>query len=108
RDARVLETEAVDGSVPVERRPLGARHPLDTLMDEVSDFFIGMGWESADGPEIEHERVNFDALNFGPDHPARQMQDTFFIEPDGEGASPERREPRTHPPPVRARTPPPA
>jgi len=101
RDARVLETEAVDVSVPVDRRPLGARHPLDTLMDEVSDFFIGMGWEIADGPEIEHEWFNFDALNFGPDHPARQMQDTFFIDPD---SAADHLVLRTHTSPVQART----
>ncbi len=80
RDERVLVTEAVDVTLPVDRRPAGARHPLETLQERVADFFIAMGWEIAEGPELEAEWFNFDALNFGPDHPARQMQDTFFVE----------------------------
>ncbi|MBK5248825.1 MAG: phenylalanine--tRNA ligase subunit alpha [Actinomycetales bacterium] len=102
RDARVLRTEAVDVTIPVDRQPLGARHPLDMLMDEIADFFVGMGWEIAEGPEIEHEWFNFDALNFGPDHPARQMQDTFFVADSGEEAS--HLVLRTHTSPVQART----
>src|SRR5699024_4895059 len=86
RDAQVLQTEAVDVTIPADRRRPGARHPMDTLMEEVSDFFTGMGWEIAEGPEVEHEWFNFDALNFGPDHPARQMQDTFYVEPGGDAA----------------------
>ncbi len=81
RDARMLETEAVDVTIPTDRFSLGARHPLSRLQDEISDFVVGMGWEIAEGPEIEHEWFNFDALNFAADHPARQMQDTFFVEP---------------------------
>ncbi|HXF02642.1 MAG TPA: phenylalanine--tRNA ligase subunit alpha, partial [Arthrobacter sp.] len=49
--------------------------------ERVSDIFVGMGWEIAEGPEVESEWFNFDALNFKPDHPAREMQDTFFVEP---------------------------
>ncbi|MCG4878232.1 phenylalanine--tRNA ligase subunit alpha, partial [Eggerthella lenta] len=59
--------------------PLGARHPLPKLMEDVEDFFISMGWQISSGPEIEAEWYNFDSLNFGPDHPARQMQDTFYV-----------------------------
>ncbi len=79
-EARVLVEEAVDVTVPVQRFPLGARHPLETLMEEVADFFTSMGWEIADGPEVEHEWFNFDSLNFDIDHPARQMQDTFYVD----------------------------
>ena len=103
RDAQVLQTEAVDVTIPADRRRPGARHPLDTLMEEVADFFTGMGWEIAEGPEVEHEWFNFDALNFGPDHPARQMQDTFFVAPGGPAASPEHLVLRTHTSPVQAR-----
>ena len=77
--AAALEREKVDVTVPTRRNPRGARHPLTVLVEEVADFFIGMGWEIAEGPEVEHEWFNFDALNFGPDHPARQMQDTFYV-----------------------------
>ena len=49
------------------------------LMEDVEDFFVGMGWQISDGPEVETEWFDFDALNFGPDHPARQMQDTFYV-----------------------------
>ena len=48
-------------------------------MEDVEDFFISMGWQISDGPEVETEWYDFDALNFGPDHPARQMQDTFYV-----------------------------
>jgi phenylalanyl-tRNA synthetase alpha chain len=67
-------------------------------MEDISDFFVAMGWEIAEGPEVEHEWFNFDALNFGPDHPARQMQDTFYVEGDGHLVL------RTHTSPVQART----
>lgn len=76
-----LEAERVDITAAASYAPLGARHPLSLLMDQVSDVFIGMGWEVADGPELENEWFNFDALNFHPDHPARAMQDTFFVSP---------------------------
>jgi phenylalanyl-tRNA synthetase alpha chain len=79
RDARVLVEEAVDVTLPVDRRPLGARHPLTTLMERVADVFLSMGYDIAEGPEAEAEWVNFDALNVPPDHPARTMQDTFFV-----------------------------
>jgi phenylalanyl-tRNA synthetase alpha chain len=79
RDARVLVEEAVDVTLPYDRAPAGARHPLTTFMERVSDVFVAMGYEVAEGPEVEAEWFNFDALNFLPDHPARQMQDTFFV-----------------------------
>ena len=78
-EARALASETVDMTLPVNRKPLGARHPLPKLMEDVEDFFISMGWQISDGPEVETEWYDFDALNFGPDHPARQMQDTFYV-----------------------------
>ncbi|MFD6835962.1 phenylalanine--tRNA ligase subunit alpha [Streptomyces diastaticus] len=108
RDERVLVEEAVDVTLPYDRVPAGARHPLTTMMERVADVFVGMGYEIAEGPEAEAEWFNFDALNFTPDHPARQMQDTFFVR--GEGQEPGSREDesgivlRTHTSPVQART----
>jgi len=84
RDRRVLIDEVADVTLPWDRYPVGARHPVMTLADRLADVFIGMGYEIAEGPEIEAEWYNFDALNFPPDHPAREMQDTFFVAgPDG-------------------------
>ncbi|WP_341741763.1 phenylalanine--tRNA ligase subunit alpha [Trueperella pyogenes] len=77
---RVLREERVDVTVPTRRSVQGARHPLPVLMEDISDLFVAMGWEVAEGPEVENEWFNFDALNFGPDHPARQMQDTFYVD----------------------------
>ena len=76
-----LAAESVDVTAAPVRSRLGARHPLSLLMDQISDIFVGMGWEIAEGPEVENEWFNFDALNFDADHPARAMQDTFFVEP---------------------------
>jgi phenylalanyl-tRNA synthetase alpha chain len=99
RDARVLVEEAVDVTLPTDRRPRGARHPLETIAERMCDVFVAMGWEVAEGPEVEAEWFNFDALNFDPDHPARQMQDTFFVEPASAGLVL-----RTHTSPVQVRT----
>lgn len=76
-----LDAETVDVTAVATRIPFGARHPLSLLQDQIADVFIGMGWEIAEGPELEHEWFNFDALNFDADHPARAMQDTFFVDP---------------------------
>jgi phenylalanyl-tRNA synthetase alpha chain len=76
-----LASEAVDVTAVATRWRAGARHPLSLLMDRIGDIFTGMGWEIAEGPELENEWFNFDAMNFDEDHPARAMQDTFFIEP---------------------------
>ncbi|MFI0220115.1 phenylalanine--tRNA ligase subunit alpha [Streptomyces lydicus] len=113
RDARVLVEEAVDVTLPYDRTPAGARHPLTTFMERVADVFVAMGYEVAEGPEVEAEWFNFDALNFVPDHPARQMQDTFFVRAGGtsrteSGGGAEGDESgvvlRTHTSPVQART----
>jgi phenylalanyl-tRNA synthetase alpha chain len=76
-----LEAEAVDVTAVPSRWTPGARHPLSLLIEQMSDIFVGMGWEVAEGPELENEWFNFDALNFDEDHPARAMQDTFFVAP---------------------------
>ena len=111
RDARVLVEETVDVTLPTERSPRGARHPLEMLQERIGDIFVAMGWEIAEGPELEAEWFNFDALNFGVDHPARQMQDTFFVETPapmgqepGAPAEPSGLVLRTHTSPVQART----
>ena len=80
-EAKLLEKEALDVTALGRISRTGARHPLSLLQEKISDVFVGMGWEIAEGPEVESEWFNFDALNFDADHPARAMQDTFFIEP---------------------------
>jgi phenylalanyl-tRNA synthetase alpha chain len=96
REQRVLIEEAVDVTLPTDRQPRGARHPLTTLMERIGDLFVGMGYEIAEGPEVELEWYNFDALNMPPDHPARSMMDTFFVDVPGLVL-------RTHTSPVQAR-----
>lgn len=81
RDARILVEEAVDVTAHTPRRRIGGRHPISVLQEQMCDIFVGMGWEIADGPELESEWYNFDSLNFKPDHSARELQDTFFVEP---------------------------
>ena len=85
RDEQVLKEEAVDVTLPSSAVPLGGRHPLTTLMERICDVFIAMGYDIAEGPEVEAEWVNFDALNVPPDHPARTMQDTFYVESPDSG-----------------------
>ncbi|RKY61614.1 MAG: phenylalanine--tRNA ligase subunit alpha, partial [Candidatus Latescibacterota bacterium] len=72
--------EALDVTLPGRRPPLGKRHPLTQIVDEIVDIFRGMGFEVVEGPEIETEYHNFDALNTPPDHPARDLHDTFYVE----------------------------
>jgi phenylalanyl-tRNA synthetase alpha chain len=104
QEQRVLAEERVDVTLPVDRRPRGARHPLTTLMERIEDLFVGMGYEVAEGPEAELEWYNFDALNIGPDHPARTMMDTFYVAAARTGAGESRLVLRTHTSPVQART----
>lgn len=80
-EERMLVEETVDVTLPVTRAPRGSRHPLTTGADMIADIFVSMGWEVAEGPVVEAEWLNFDALNLGPDHPARTLQDTFWVEP---------------------------
>jgi len=98
RDERVLVEQTVDMTLPVDRRRRGARHPLTMIADRMVDVFIAMGYEVAEGPEVEAEWFNFDALNIGPDHPTRSLMDTFFVDPPESGLVL-----RTHTSPVQAR-----
>lgn len=98
-EERMLVEETVDVTLPWDRAPRGARHPITMMSDLVSDVFVAMGWEVAEGPLVEAEWLNFDALNLGPDHPARTMQDTFWTEPAANHVVL-----RTHTSPVQART----
>ncbi|MDR1767286.1 MAG: phenylalanine--tRNA ligase subunit alpha [Propionibacteriaceae bacterium] len=79
--ARRLDAERVDVTLPVSFAPPGAPHPISALIDLVSEVFVSMGWEIAEGPELEAEWLNFDALNITQDHPARATTDTLFVEP---------------------------
>jgi phenylalanyl-tRNA synthetase alpha chain len=99
RDARLLLEETVDVTKVPGRRPSGARHPVELVSERIADIFVGLGWEIAEGPEVESEWFNFDALNLGSDHPARQMQDTFFVDPPEGGLVL-----RTHTSPVQVRS----
>jgi phenylalanyl-tRNA synthetase alpha chain len=98
-EERMLVEETVDVTLPWDRSPRGARHPITMMSELISDVFLAMGWEVAEGPLIEAEWLNFDALNLGPDHPARTMQDTFWTEPAENHVVL-----RTHTSPVQART----
>jgi len=106
RDARVLAEETVDVTLPYDRRPAGARHPISTVMAQIEDVFVAMGWEVAQGPELEAEWFNFDALNFPKDHPARAMQDSFYVADCRSAASGQETGLvlRTHTSPVQVRT----
>ncbi len=77
-----LEAETLDVTMPGVYRPLGRVHPLNSTIDRVLDIFVGLGYTVAQGPEMETDYYNFEALNTPPDHPARDMQDTFYL-PDG-------------------------
>jgi phenylalanyl-tRNA synthetase alpha chain len=98
RDSRTLREEAVDVTLPWDRVPVGARHPITALCERIADVFVAMGYEVAEGPELEAEWFNFDALNFPKDHPARTMQDSFYVAPEGSGMVL-----RTHTSPVQIR-----
>ena len=76
---RKLKAERIDVTLPGKAPKLGKLHPMDAVMREVEDIFIGMGFDIAEGPEVEYDYYNFEALNLPPDHPARDMQDTFYI-----------------------------
>jgi phenylalanyl-tRNA synthetase alpha chain len=91
-----LSSEAVDVTLPGVPYPKGSLHPSMRVIDEVVDFFVGLGYRVAEGPEVETDYYNFTALNIPPAHPARGMQDTFFLD---EGLVL-----RTHTSPVQIRT----
>ena len=80
-DQKPASIEKIDLSIPGRRRYIGRKHPIIQTLDEIKKIFVGIGFGVADGPEIEDDYHNFGALNFPPEHPARDMQDTFFVKP---------------------------
>lgn len=80
--AKRLEAERIDITLPGRAWPAGTRHPLTQIIDEIKQFFIGMSFQVVTGPEIETDYYNFEALNVPKEHPARDMQDTFYLSED--------------------------
>jgi len=99
-DAR-LASERVDVSLPVHDHPQGSVHPISQVMDEIAEIFASLGFDVAEGPDLESDFHNFTALNIPEEHPARQDHDTFYLQPDANG---ERKVLRTHTSPVQIRT----
>ncbi len=99
-DAR-LASERVDVTLPVRPEPQGTIHPVSQVLDEVTAIFSDLGFAVAEGPDIEFDDYNFTKLNIPPDHPARQMHDTFYVAPQADGS---RHVLRTHTSPVQVRT----
>jgi phenylalanyl-tRNA synthetase alpha chain len=99
-----LESERVDITLPGIRRPLGAEHPMLKTMNEVVNVFKAMGYSVAEGPEIETDYFNFEALNFPPNHPARDTQDTLFVAGQEKKPQRDRLLLRTHTSPVQIRS----
>lgn len=91
-----LAKENIDITLPSNHLPLGSLHPLSVVASDIEELFIGMGYELAEGPEVESDHYNFELMNLPKDHPARDMQDTFYID--------ENTLMRTHTSPVQART----
>ncbi|TGV72906.1 phenylalanine--tRNA ligase subunit alpha, partial [Mesorhizobium sp. M00.F.Ca.ET.149.01.1.1] len=98
-----LAAETVDVTLPVRQSPAerGRIHPISQVIDEIAAIFGDLGFSIAEGPDIETDYYNFTALNFPEGHPAREMHDTFFFQPDEKG---ERKLLRTHTSPVQIRT----
>ena len=80
--SRRLERERIDVTLPGRTRQVGSKHPISMVTEEICSIFAGLGFGVAEGPEIEKDFYNFEALNFPKDHPARDMQDTFFVSDD--------------------------
>ncbi len=96
-----LKTETVDVSLPPRPELQGSVHPIAQVLDEITAIFADMGFAVAEGPDVEYDDYNFTKLNIPPDHPARQMQDTFYVAPQTDGSS---HVLRTHTSPVQVRT----
>ncbi len=77
-----LEAEVIDVTLPAQKNPMGHRHPNTIVLEEVERIFIGMGYEVVEGPEVERDYYNFEAMNIPVDHPARDEQDTFYVNGD--------------------------
>ena len=80
--AERIASETLDVTAPATGVPMGHRHPLITTTEEIVDLFLGLGYSVAEGPEVEQDHYNFTALNIPEDHPARDMQDTFYLQND--------------------------
>ena len=100
REARLLEADRIDVTLPGRRLRPGSLHPLTIVQYEIVDIFTRMGYRVAEGPEVETDWYNFDALNFAPDHPARTLMDTIYLDVTGESALLL----RTHTSPMQIRT----
>ena len=74
-----IKAESIDITLPGKKQSVGKLHPLNSVLNEIEEIFLGMGFSIADGPEVEYDYYNFEALNLPPDHPARDTQDTFYI-----------------------------
>jgi phenylalanyl-tRNA synthetase alpha chain len=99
-DAR-LASERVDITLPPRPEPVGSIHPVSQVLDEVTAIFADLGFAIAEGPDVEYDDYNFTKLNIPPDHPARQMHDTFYVAKQADGS---RHVLRTHTSPVQVRT----
>ena len=99
-DAR-LAFERVDVTLPARPEPVGTIHPVSQVLDEITAIFADLGFAIAEGPDVEYDDYNFTKLNIPPDHPARQMHDTFYVAPQADGS---RHVLRTHTSPVQVRT----
>ncbi|HEY1638915.1 MAG TPA: phenylalanine--tRNA ligase subunit alpha [Rhizomicrobium sp.] len=96
-----LASERVDVTLPVRPEPQGTIHPVSQVLDEITAIFADLGFAVAEGPDVETDDYNFTKLNIPPDHPARQMHDTFYVSPQADGS---RHVLRTHTSPVQVRT----
>ncbi len=84
--SRRISSEAVDVTLPGRAQPLGHRHLITSINEEIEDFFCGLGYRVMDGPQVETEYYNFTSLNTPPDHPSRSAHDTFYVVDESEGA----------------------
>ena len=96
-----LASERVDITLPARPEPHGTIHPVSQVLDEITAIFADLGFAVAEGPDVEFDDYNFTKLNIPPDHPARQMHDTFYVSPQADGS---RHVLRTHTSPVQVRT----
>ncbi|MBV9063844.1 MAG: phenylalanine--tRNA ligase subunit alpha [Alphaproteobacteria bacterium] len=96
-----LASERIDVTLPARPEPQGTVHPVSQVLDEITAIFADLGFAVAEGPDVEYDDYNFTRLNIPPDHPARQMHDTFYVSPQRDGS---RHVLRTHTSPVQVRT----
>ena len=96
-----LAAEKIDVTLPARAQPQGSVHPISQVLEEITAIFADLGFAVAEGPDVEFDDYNFTKLNIPPDHPARQMQDTFYVSPQADGTS---HVLRTHTSPVQVRT----